>query len=108
MKKLLFGVIGLFVIGLLGCAEITPPSPVEVLKHPWGKGPLRLGMSKEEIISFWGEPDDIIDMGTDEWGAARERWVYRARYPRIPLDAGLIQKAKQLYFEGNVLIKWED
>ena len=108
MSRSIYVVISLLVIVLLGCAEITPPSPIEILKHPLGTGLLKLGMSKEEVISIWGEPDDIIDRGTDEWGLERERWVYRARYPKIPIDAGLIKKSKQLYFEGNVLTKWED
>lgn len=108
MGKLISIVVGLLVVCLFGCAEISPPSPAEVLTHPFGKGPLELGMAKDEVLSMWGEPDDIVDMGTNELGAPCERWVYRARYPKIPVDAGLIRKTKYLYFEGEVLTKWED
>ncbi len=93
---------------LIGCAEITPPSPVEVLRHPLGRGLLEIGMTKGKVTSIWGEPDDIVDLGTNEWGASREQWIYRARYSRVPIDAGYISRTKYLYFEGDVLTRWKD
>ena len=94
--------------GFIGCAEITPPSPVDVLTHPFGKGPLAVGMTREKVVSMWGEPDDVVDLGANEWGAPREEWIYRARYPRVPIDVGYISRTKHLYFEGDVLTRWED
>ena len=109
MKDLIFILVTFVVtVSLIGCAEIRPPSPAEVLSHPLGKGPLEIGMRKAKVVALWGEPDDIVGLGTNKWGAAREKWIYRARYSKIPIDAGILSKAKYLYFEGDVLTRWED
>ena len=94
---------------MTGCAEITPPSPQEVLESPFGKGPLRIGMTKEEVRSLWGEPDSIEQTGADQWGTPKEVWLYIARFPGvIPIDVGYASKNKYLEFDGANLISFHD
>lgn len=101
----------MFLLILLGgCAEIQPfEAPGEVLKHPFGTDPIRLGMTKNEVDGLWGHPDQVNKLGpADQWGTPKEEWVYKARYSKIPIDKGYIHKDKYLYFEGDVLTKFGD
>ena len=89
-----------------GCAEIDPfKTPAEVIRHPLGQETIRVGMSKEEVISKWGEPDIINKLPVkDASGSQGEEWVYKAkRYTPVPLDSGYLHKNKYLYFDGNNL-----
>ncbi|MCK5306231.1 MAG: hypothetical protein KAJ66_03785 [Candidatus Omnitrophica bacterium] len=99
---LFLGVVG------LSCAEITPPSPAQILQHPLGTDSLRRGMPKEEVLELWGKPAKTITTAPDAWTDEKEEWVYDARYPAIPLDADYLSRTKRLYFEGNILIRWEE
>jgi len=99
-------------IGVLvaGCAILEPVKPQEVLKNPFGTGPLKQGMRKEEIRSMWGEPDVIIpsEESADLTGTVREEWVYQARYSRVPIDTGYVSKTKRLFFDGENLTSWKN
>lgn len=89
-----------------GCAEIDPfEAPGEVIRHPLGRESIRVGMSKEEVISKWGEPDIVNTLPAKDASASQgEEWVYKARrYTPVPLDAGYLHKNKYLYFDGNNL-----
>lgn len=90
-----------------GCAEIQPPTPKEILKHPFGTTNLRIGMPKEQILAAWGEPDLKEYDETGKWGKAKERWTYHGRYKNLPADVGYLSKTKYLYFDENILIKFE-
>jgi hypothetical protein len=92
---------------ILGCAEIESPNPAEILSHPLGKDPLRIGITKDKVLDMWGRPDVITRTGTNELGASCEEWIYHGRYPNLPIDAGYLYKTKYLYFEGNTLVRWE-
>lgn len=103
----------LFVLQLLfaGCAEIDPfEAPGEVIRHPLGSESIRVGMSKEEVASKWGEPDLVNPLAaTDASRSPGEEWVYKARrYTPVPLDSGYLQKNKYLYFDGNNLVLISD
>lgn len=93
-------------IFLSGCAEINLfEAPSEVLKHPLGTDPIKVGMSKDEVASIWGEPDQINALkSADEWQTPREEWVYKGRYSKIPVDRGYLFKSKYLIFDGNNLV----
>jgi len=92
---------------LLGCAEIEPPSPEKILA-PWSGVPTaRLGESKDSIKDKWGEPDEIRQLGTDEIGLAKEEWLYRGRYPDVPVDYKYLSKTKKLIFTGDNLTAYE-
>lgn len=89
-----------------GCAEIDLfEAPGEVIRHPLGRESIRVGMSKEEVISKWGEPDIVNTLPAKDVSASQgEEWVYKARrYTPVPLDAGYLHKNKYLYFDGNNL-----
>ena len=94
-----------------GCAEIDPfEAPGEVIRHPLGTESIKIGMSKEEVISKWGKPHIINELGAaDTSGTQREEWVYKAqRLTPVPIDAGYLYKNKYLYFDGNNLTRISD
>ncbi len=98
-------------ITLGGCAEINPfEAPGKVIRHPLGTESIKIGMSKEEVISKWRKPDIINELGTtDASGTQREVWVYKARrLTPVPIDAGYLYKNKYLYFDGNNLTRISD
>lgn len=89
---------------IYGCAAITTPDPKEILDHPLGTESIKIGMTKDEVESLWGKPDEIrMVEDKDRWKESREMWVYRAHYGAIPVDAGYFSKSKKLYFDGNNL-----
>ncbi|UCH12146.1 MAG: hypothetical protein JSW18_04840 [Candidatus Omnitrophota bacterium] len=104
---LFVSILAILTFFLTGCAEIEPPGP-DVLISPWSSMPnIRLGDTKEDVISRWGEPDEKNEIGVDELGVAKEEWVYYGRYPMVPVDYQYVSKTKYLYFEGNILIRQE-
>ncbi len=104
-KILLKGIFIAAFLSMAGCAGIQPPNPVEVLKHPLGAGSLKMGMSKEEVESRLGKPDEVNQVEDSSIGkGSREEWVYRGKYGAlVPIDAGYLSKTKRLYFDGNNL-----
>lgn len=92
----------------VSCAEISPPTPMEIIKNPLGTGHLYKGMSKEEIVNLWGQPNIVNRIEQDAWSGIKEEWTYNARYPGIPVDYNYLSKSKYLYFEDNVLINWKE
>ncbi len=91
---------------LAGCAEIKPPSPETIMRQPLGEGPLRIGMSKEQIKSLWGNPDYVKVLDEDGQATVKEEWVYRGRYPRLPINVGYLAETQNLIFDGNNLVKF--
>ena len=86
-----------------GCADVNAPSP-ERLLPPWGASDsLRLGDSKDLVRNYWGDPDEIIDLGVDDVGLPREEWVYTGKYPIIEGGSRLFTKTSSLIFTGNAL-----
>jgi hypothetical protein len=64
-KRILrFGLLALFSVALLaGCARKTPEQPQAdslVLEPLVGLGPIRFGMSEEEVIEHFGPPDRVF------------------------------------------------
>lgn len=91
---------------LVGCAEISLPAPEEVMRQPLGEGPLRIGMTKEKVESLWGEPDVVRVLGTDAQGMVREEWIYRGRYPNLPINVDYLSETQHLFFDGEHLVKF--
>jgi len=93
-----------------GCAELNLLSaPKEVLSHPLGSDPIKLGMSMDEVIGIWGEPDQVNQLSpTDEWNTPRVEWVYIGRYSKIPLDKSYLFKTKTFVFDGKHLVSIRD
>ena len=80
-------------------------SQFPVQPHPYRVLAEQFGMTKEEVISKWGEADIVNKLSTrDASGSQEEEWVYKAkRYTPLPLDSGYLHKNKYLYFDGNNL-----
>lgn len=94
---------------LSGCAMIESANPDEVVKHPLGTEAIKVGMTKHQVESLWGKPDDITAAEDKEkWGGSREVWVYRAQYSALAVDAGYLSKTKKLYFDGDNLTNISD
>jgi len=95
-----------FFIVLMGCAEIKPPTPAEIMRQPLGGSPLRTGMTKEEIKSLWGTPDVVRTSEPDAQGSIKEEWIYRGRYPNLPINVDYLSETQHLFFDGNHLVKF--
>jgi hypothetical protein len=107
MKKAIFLSLSLFILFVSGCETLPPPTPQQIITNPLGTTPLRRGMTKEEIVALWGQPNKIVKKGRDELGVPKEEWIYDARYPAVPVDYNYLSKTKKLFFEGNNLVNWE-
>jgi len=103
----LFVVSLLLVFIFLGCAEIEPPSPKEILTPFSGMSPVTLGESKDSVRDKWGEPDEIELLGADDVGLVREAWIYHGRYEDVPVDYKYLSKSKRLIFTGESLTAYE-
>ncbi len=91
------------IVGCAGIEEITP-APQEILKRPLGTDSVKVGMTKDEVRSLWGEPDQINYVKNENrWAGEREEWVYKGKYETLPVDAGYLFKTKKLYFDGENL-----
>ncbi len=93
---------------LTGCAGIEPPTPKQILEHPFGTSSMRVGLTKDKIIAQWGEPDLKEYDSTGKWGNAKEKWTYYGRYEGLPADVGYLSKTQYLYFDGNYLVKFNE
>lgn len=68
--------------------------------------PLRLGMSKGEVRSRWGEPDHMEPIAGDKLGLQREEWIYEGRSKSTAVfDYRFFYPTQRLVFEGDSLIK---
>ena len=90
---------------LYGCAEIDAPGAREIMSQPLGEMPLRIGMTKEEVLSIWGKPDSIASIESTSPGAIMEEWIYRGRYPDLPINVDYLSESQHLIFDGKHLVK---
>lgn len=94
---------------LSGCSAISLPDPTDVVKTPLGTESIKIGMSKAQVESLWGKPDDIrMVENKEKWSGEREVWIYRAQYASIPVNAGYLSTTKKLYFDGPNLTDIQD
>lgn len=90
---------------IIGCAEVEVPTAKEVITHPFGQHQGMRGWTKEEVKAKWGDPDQVVSLEPDEWGSPREEWIYRGRYPDVPIDYKYLSKSKHFYFTGDILVE---
>ena len=92
-------------LGIMGCAELITPDPNKPASHALGLGPIEIGMTKDEIKSFWGEPDMVRDIAEsrDKGPTQKEEWVYYGRVSQLPVNYGYLAKALHLYFDSKNL-----
>ena len=87
-----------------GCADITLPTPKEILARPIGANSVRIGMTKSHVKDIWGGPDQVNYVEDSEmWEGPREEWVYLAISSNLPVASGYFSNTKKLYFDGENL-----
>ena len=93
------------IISLVGCADITLPTPKELIEKPIGAGSVKIGMTKSQIKEIWGGPDQVNYVeDTERWGGPREEWVYFPMSSRtLPVGYGYFSTTRKLYFDGENL-----
>ena len=84
------------------------PTPAKVARSPLGTQRVKIGMTKDQIRHWWGDPTTITYEAESDIGGNREVWIYDARYSMFPIDTGYLSKTKKLYFDGDNLTKMED
>lgn len=91
-------------LALAGCSAISVPTPNDVINHPLGTESIKIGMTKQQVESIWGKPNQVQTVEDKKrWNGPREMWLYNAQYNVIPVDAGYLSKTKKLYFDGENL-----
>ncbi|MBU0570749.1 MAG: outer membrane protein assembly factor BamE [Candidatus Omnitrophica bacterium] len=88
---------------LAGCADMDIPTPTTILKEPIGPNAARHGMSKDRVISLYGEPAFKSMVSSPDWDAPREEWFYTARISGLPVNSEYLAKDLYLYFDGGSL-----
>jgi hypothetical protein len=86
-----------------GCAEVKMPTTSQILKDPLGEGSIKVGMTKDQVVSVYGEADMKRMVVSEEWNGTREEWLYKARYSSLPVNAGYLSDDLYLYFDGPSL-----
>lgn len=92
-----------FSVFFAGCAEIEIPTPRQIIKSPIGTHNIKVGMTRNEVISLYGTPNIKTQVSSDDWGGSREEWFYRARYSALPIGAEYLAEDVYLYFDGDNL-----
>jgi hypothetical protein len=90
---------------LFGCAGIDVPNPGQLVKNPIGPSSVKIGMTKAEVSSIYGEPDYKDTVTSDEWTGERDEWFYKARVTPLPVGADYLAEDMFLYFDGVSLTK---
>lgn len=104
VKSLFFMMIILALPLACGCSTLAIPSPDEIIKKPLGTESVKIGMTKNQVESIWGKPDQVTTVeNKQKWSSPREVWTYNAQYGAIPVDAGYLSRTQKLYFDGENL-----
>jgi hypothetical protein len=101
-------VLSVVLVYITGCAGIEPPSPKQFIEHPFGTSMLRAGLTKDQVVAQWGEPDLKEHDNAGKWGNAKERWTYYGRMSGLPVDEGYLTKTQYLYFDGKNLVRFNE
>ena len=89
---------------ICGCTTLAIPTPDEIIKKPLGTESVKIGMTKDQVESLWGKPDQVTMVeNKQKWSSPREVWTYNAQYGAIPVDAGYLSNTQKLYFDGENL-----
>jgi hypothetical protein len=93
----------IFCVLISGCAEVDVPKPDEIIKNPLGPGSVRVGMTKDQVVNIYGEPNIKGMVTSSKWGGSREEWIYEAQASALPVSAGYLGEDLYLYFDGENL-----
>ncbi|MCK5451468.1 MAG: hypothetical protein KAI70_06860 [Candidatus Omnitrophica bacterium] len=103
-KQQILGLMLLAVVfAVSGCADIEVPGTKQILSEPLGNPTVKIGMTKDEVLTIYGEPDLKRSVVSGEWSDSREEWYYRGRYPSLPVGASYLTEDLYLYFDGENL-----
>jgi hypothetical protein len=110
LNNIKFILVVFLLFNLTGCADITLPTPKEIIEKPIGQGSVKVGMTKSQVKEIWGGPDQINYIEDDKrWGGAREEWVYFPMSSKtLPVGYGYFSETRKLYFDGENLTNIED
>ena len=86
---------------LYGCADMDTPTPGQILSNPLGSGSVKVGMTKDQVHSIYGDPSSKEIVTSSEWSGEREEWFYNAEYTALPVNAGFLAKDLYIYFDGD-------
>lgn len=100
MKTFVLIVIVLFSSALTGCSDMPVPKADNILTSSTS---IKIGMSKDQVTSVYGEPDSKRMVVAKEWGGYREEWFYKARYSGLPVGTDYLVNDVFLYFDGENL-----
>jgi outer membrane protein assembly factor BamE (lipoprotein component of BamABCDE complex) len=102
VKNIIFLIVIALSIGIFyGCADMDAPNPGQILANPLGAGSVKVGMTRNEVLSIYGDPDRKETVTSDEWSGEREEWFYNAEYTALPVNAGFLAKNLYIYFDGD-------
>lgn len=102
--KVLYSIMMLVsVFCLAGCGSLEANDTDQALNIPLGSGGLRLGMTKNQVVALYGDPDIKDTVSSPAWGHAREEWFYKAEMGVLPVNAGYLSEDLYLYFDGDNL-----
>lgn len=94
---------------LCGCADVKTPTAHYALTHPLStKTMVSRGAGRDEVIEKWGEPSEIIEIGYDDMGLKKEKWIYEAWFSGVPFDYRHFSRKKCIYFTGGYVTGFED
>lgn len=88
-----------------GCAEMDIPSPQKLVRNPIGAESVKIGMSKNQVLSIYNEPDFKSIVVSDVFSGEREEWFYKARIGVFPVNADYLSEDLYLYFDEGSLAK---
>lgn len=104
MSLLKFGFTFVFSVFVFsGCADIQTPTAREIMSNPFGERAVRLGMTRDEVLSIYGDPNSKKKISYHQWSSEREEWFYRGAYDGLPVGGGYLKENLYLYFDGDHL-----
>ena len=93
----------MFVAMLFGCADMDTPTAKQVIENPIGLHAAKIGMTKAQVASIYGDPDMKRIVNSKDWTSEREEWFYKARMSGMPVGADYLSEDMYLYFDGDNL-----
>ena len=101
--KRIYPILVISALVIAGCSGMEAPTPKDIIKNPIGPNAVKVGMSKQEVASIYGEPNSKRTVSSTDWGGEREEWFYHGRMSGLPVGADYLANDLYLYFDGDNL-----
>ncbi|MFQ5952007.1 MAG: outer membrane protein assembly factor BamE, partial [Candidatus Omnitrophota bacterium] len=85
-----------------GCADIEIPKTSQLIKNPL-PNTVRVGMTKDQVVDIYGDPNIKDTVVSDKWAGTREEWIYKAEMSALPVSTNYLGEDLYLYFDGDNL-----